>query len=95
MQATFPGAACCSVDKSHLCAASSAAIRLLRDVARKLSYRTGALSLYHRVRNRQVPDGCDVSPRPEASRCTGAPRYCEGAAASYFSYQYLSELVGD
>jgi hypothetical protein len=27
---------------------------LLRDVARKLSYRTGALSLYHRVRNRQV-----------------------------------------
>jgi peptidoglycan/xylan/chitin deacetylase (PgdA/CDA1 family) len=54
MQATFPGAACSAVDKSHLRVASSAAIRLLRDVARKLSYRTGALSLYHRVRNRQV-----------------------------------------
>src|SRR5258708_18789808 len=54
MQATFPGAACSAVDKFHLRVASSAAIRLLRDVARKLSYRTGALSLYHRVRNRQV-----------------------------------------
>jgi peptidoglycan/xylan/chitin deacetylase (PgdA/CDA1 family) len=43
-----------AVEKSHLRAASSAAIRLLRDVARKLSYQTGALSLYHRVRNRQV-----------------------------------------
>src|SRR5258708_32554914 len=54
MRATFPGAACSAVDRSHLRVASSAAIRLLRDVARKLSYRTGALSLYHRVRNRQV-----------------------------------------
>jgi peptidoglycan/xylan/chitin deacetylase (PgdA/CDA1 family) len=54
MQATFPGAACSAVDKSHLRVTSSAAIRLLRDVARKLSYRTGALSLYHRLRNRQV-----------------------------------------
>jgi peptidoglycan/xylan/chitin deacetylase (PgdA/CDA1 family) len=54
MQATFPGAACRAVDKFHLRVASSALIRLLRDVARKLSYRTGALSLYHRVRNRQV-----------------------------------------
>jgi hypothetical protein len=54
MQATFPDAACSSVDKSHLRAASSVAIRLLRDVARKPSYRTGALSPYHWLRNRQV-----------------------------------------
>ena len=54
MQATFPGAACSAVDKSHLRIASSAAIRLLRDLARKLSYGTGALFLYHRFRNRQV-----------------------------------------
>jgi peptidoglycan/xylan/chitin deacetylase (PgdA/CDA1 family) len=54
MQATFPGAACRAADNSRLRTASSAAIRLLRDLARKLSYRTGALSLYHRVRNRQV-----------------------------------------
>lgn len=43
-----------AVEESRLRAASSAAIRLLRDVARKLSYQTGALSLYHRIRNRQV-----------------------------------------
>src|SRR5260370_16018092 len=54
MQATFPGAACNAVGGSRPHVASSAASRLLRDVARKLSYRTGALSLYHRVRNRQV-----------------------------------------
>lgn len=54
MQATFPSAACSSVEKSHLRAASSVAIRLLRDVVRKPSYRTGALSPYHWLRNRQV-----------------------------------------
>src|SRR5260370_39809832 len=54
MQAKFPGAACSAVDRSALRVASSAAIRLLRDLARKLSYRTGALSLSHRLRNRQV-----------------------------------------
>src|SRR6202022_1197053 len=54
MQATFPGAACNAVDGSRPRVASSAAIRLLRDVARKTIYRIGVLSLYHRLRNRQV-----------------------------------------
>lgn len=43
-----------AVANSHVRAASSVAFRLLRDVARKLSYQSGALSLYHKVRNRQV-----------------------------------------
>lgn len=54
MQATSPGAACNAIDESRPRVASSAAIRLLRDIARKASYRTGVLSLYHRLRNRQV-----------------------------------------
>ncbi len=54
MQATSPGAACNAIDESGPRLDSSAAIRLLRDVARKASYRTGVLSLYHRLRNRQV-----------------------------------------
>jgi peptidoglycan/xylan/chitin deacetylase (PgdA/CDA1 family) len=54
MQATFSGAACNAVDGSRPRVASSAAIRLLRDVARKTIYRIGVLSLYHRLRNRQV-----------------------------------------
>lgn len=54
MQATFSGVACNPVEETPTRTASSAAIRLLRDVARKVSYRTGALSLYHRLRNRQT-----------------------------------------
>jgi peptidoglycan/xylan/chitin deacetylase (PgdA/CDA1 family) len=53
MQATFPGAACGAVDVSRP-RLVSAAIGLLRDTARKVSYRTGLLSLYHRLRNPQV-----------------------------------------
>jgi peptidoglycan/xylan/chitin deacetylase (PgdA/CDA1 family) len=47
-------AACNAIDESRPRVASSAAIRLLRDIARKASYRTGFLSHYHRLRNRQV-----------------------------------------
>src|ERR1700720_487486 len=54
MQATFPGAAGGAVDGWRPRVESSAAIRLLRDVARKTIYRIGALSLCHRFRNRQV-----------------------------------------
>src|SRR5258706_2313302 len=54
MQATTPGSACCALGQSRPRVASSAAMRLLLDVARRVSYRTGALSLYHRLRNRQV-----------------------------------------
>jgi peptidoglycan/xylan/chitin deacetylase (PgdA/CDA1 family) len=54
IQATFPGDACNAVDGSRPRVASSAAIRLLRDVARKTIYRIGVLSLYHRLRNRQA-----------------------------------------
>jgi peptidoglycan/xylan/chitin deacetylase (PgdA/CDA1 family) len=53
MQATSPGAACSAVDVSRP-RLVSAAIGLLRDIARTVSYRTGFLSLYHRLRNRQV-----------------------------------------
>jgi peptidoglycan/xylan/chitin deacetylase (PgdA/CDA1 family) len=54
MQATFRGSACNAVDEVRTGVGPSTAIRLLRDAARKVIYRSGALSLYHRLRNRQV-----------------------------------------
>jgi peptidoglycan/xylan/chitin deacetylase (PgdA/CDA1 family) len=52
MQATFPGAPSNALGWRPRIA--WAAIRLLREVARKTIYRIGVLSLYHRLRNRQV-----------------------------------------
>jgi peptidoglycan/xylan/chitin deacetylase (PgdA/CDA1 family) len=54
IQATLPGAASTAVDETLPRAASSAVIGFLRGVVRRVSYRIGALSLYHRIRNRQV-----------------------------------------
>jgi peptidoglycan/xylan/chitin deacetylase (PgdA/CDA1 family) len=47
-QATFPGAGCGALDETR------SATRYLRDLARLAIYWSGALSLYHRLRNRRV-----------------------------------------
>jgi peptidoglycan/xylan/chitin deacetylase (PgdA/CDA1 family) len=58
MQPTFPGTACCTGDEVRTGVASSSTFdffrRFLRHAARRVIYRIGALSLYHRLRNRQV-----------------------------------------
>jgi peptidoglycan/xylan/chitin deacetylase (PgdA/CDA1 family) len=64
MQATYPGGACSAVgevgrgDEVGTGVALSSTFdlfrRFLRDAARRVIYRTGALSLYHRLRNRRV-----------------------------------------
>jgi hypothetical protein len=54
IHATFPIGACSAVAELRPRVASSAAIRLPRDVARKVSYGTRILSLNHRLRNRRV-----------------------------------------
>jgi peptidoglycan/xylan/chitin deacetylase (PgdA/CDA1 family) len=54
MQATFPGAAYRAVEDTRTGVASSTATRFLRDMARRVIYQTGALSLYHRLRNRRT-----------------------------------------